>query len=258
MTSTSGEFGSNQVSTVLGLGFLIMSIAAILNWKITNYRITDGLLAATFLMQGLFTFSRGGVIGGGLGLLCFFYFLFYKSDHKFKIPSAVKKYALPALLLFTIAIYTTNELTKGTLLLRYQGETYGTMAGTRERDLTTVTSGRDVIFLSDLDLWFENPMLGTGAGSSKYIREEGQGRPAHIELSRLLAENGIPGVIIFFLLLFSGYSYLNEKNPLIKALKMGFFVLAIFTTFHSATRTFLTPLLLSLCSVNVISPLKNK
>jgi hypothetical protein len=254
LTTTSGEFGSNQVSTLLGFGFLLMSLASILNWKITGNRIGDGVVATAFLVQALFTFSRGGVIGGILGLLCFLYILLYKSERKFTMPVSVKKYALPALILFGFAVFLTNELTKGNLLLRYQGETYGTLSGTRERDMSTVTSGRDVIFFSDLELWGENPMFGSGAGTSKYLRSEGQGTAAHVELSRLLAENGVPGIFIFLLILYSGYSYLSEKDSLIKALKIAFFVLAVFTTFHSATRTFITPLLLSLCTINIDKP----
>ena len=170
--ATSGDFGSNQVSTVLGFGFLLLTLSWLLVWKISGSRITDGIIATIFLMQGLFTFSRGGMIGGGLALLVFMYYLYFQSSHKFSIPPSVKKYAIPSILIFIVAIIYTNNLTDGKLLLRYQGETQGTVTGTRERDLTTITSNRNLIFLSDMELWSEFPVFGSGAGTSKYMRTE--------------------------------------------------------------------------------------
>jgi len=254
LTATSGEFGSNQVSTVFGLGFLLMSMACVLDWKMLGSKIIDGLVAVAFLIQGLFTFSRGGMIGGGLALLLFLYFLIYKNQHASAIPKSVKRYSIPALIVFFLAINYANELTGGKLLFRYQGETEGTLRGSRDRDLNTLTSNRNLIFFSDIELWLENPVLGSGAGSSKYLRAEGQGTAAHIELSRLLAEQGLPGLIIFLLILYSGYNYFKETDSVLRAIKVSIFVLAIFTTFHSATRTFVTPILISLCAINVWSP----
>jgi O-antigen ligase len=253
-TSTSGEFGSNQVATVLGLGFFLTSIAWILNWKITSNKTFDSLLSLLFLLQGLFTFSRGGMIGGAIAFIFFLYFLILKSGNKIVIPVFIKRFSIPIVIIFIATIVYANNLTGGKLLLRYQGETEGTLLGSREKNINSMTSNRNIIFLSDLELWWENPFLGAGAGTSKYMRNEATGTAAHIELSRLLAEHGLPGLMIFILILYTGYTYLKEKDGFVKAFKISFFVLAIFTTFHSATRTFLTPLLLSLCAVNVKIP----
>ena len=92
---TSGEFGSNQVSTVLGLGFLIMSLSWILDWRITGSRLIDGIIACVFLIQGLFTFSRGGMVSAAASLLIFFYIFFIKGGFRTRIPVSVKRYALP-------------------------------------------------------------------------------------------------------------------------------------------------------------------
>ena len=249
---TSGEFGSNQVSTVLGLGFMLLSVAAIMSWKFTSTRTTDVFVACAFLVQGLFTFSRGGMVSAGLALLLFTYLIFFRSGYKARIPVSVKRYALPAFIVFIMAIFYANDITGGKLFLRYQGETEGTLLGSKEKNINTLTTNRNLIFLEDIGLWSEYPLLGTGAGASKYLREEGKGLAAHIELSRLLAEHGIPGLIIFILLLGIGYSLRKETDPVMRALKFSLYMLAIFTTFHSATRTFVSPLLLSLCSITFL------
>ncbi len=249
---TSGEFGSNQVSTVLGLGFMLMSISCIMNWKVTSSRVLDGLAACAFLIQGLFTFSRGGMMSAGIALILFTYYLFFRSGYKARIPLTVKRYALPAFIVFTLAIFYANNITGGKLFLRYQGETEGTLLGSKEKTINTFTTNRNLIFMEDLDLWSEHPVFGVGAGASKYMRDEGRGLTAHVELSRLLAEHGIPGLIIFILLIGFGFSIRKETDPVMRAIKLGLYFLALFTTFHSATRTFITPLLLSMCSVNYI------
>src|SRR5690606_22309276 len=71
INTTSGGFGSNQVSTVFGLGFMVMTVAAMSNLKLFKYRWLDIILALIFLIQGLLTFSRGAMIGGLLGIIVF-------------------------------------------------------------------------------------------------------------------------------------------------------------------------------------------
>ena len=163
----------------------------------------------------------------------------------------------PFFIIFIMAVVYANDLTGGKLFLRYQGETEGTMLGTKDKDLTTFTTNRNLVFVEDLKLWSEYPIMGAGAGASKYLRGEGRGIAAHIEFSRLLAEHGLPGLIIFLLIIATGYSYFKEKDPVVKSLKITLFCLAILTTFHSATRTFITPLLISLCSAVVLPAKKS-
>jgi len=250
--ATSGDFGSNQVSTVLGLGFFLISVSWVLRWKMSLFKLTDGIIALAFLIQGLFTFSRGGMVSGGISFLVFLFILFFNHSKKIIIPRSFKIYAIPVVCIFIGGIFYANHLTNGKLFLRYQGETYGTLSGTRDKDLETITSGRNLIVMSDIDLWKEFPLWGAGAGTSIYLRKEGTGLAAHVELSRLLAEQGIPGLVIFIVIVYLGYSYRHEKDLLIRSLKMAIFTLAIASTFHSATRTFITPILISMCTLNII------
>jgi hypothetical protein len=249
--STSGEFGSNQVSTVLGLGFMIYAMAYTMNWKFSGSRFADGFLALAFLVQGLLTFSRGGMIAAGIATLVFVFFILRSKLEHAHVVADVKRMALPLLGFIIAAVLYVNEKTQGNLFLRYQGETYGTLLGTREKDLATWTSNRTLVFFDDLELWKEYPVLGAGVGSSKHLRDDGAGIAAHVELSRLLAEHGIPGLAIFVLILMFGWSCRKEPDPLSKPIKMALFALAILTTFHSATRTFITPLLISMCALQI-------
>ena len=94
---TTGGFGSNQVSTVLGLGAFLFALGFILNYRISGNRLLDLILLAGFTVQGLLTFSRGGMVGAVIGLVVLVYFLIKmgnKELSKFKIPNP-KKYVIP-------------------------------------------------------------------------------------------------------------------------------------------------------------------
>jgi hypothetical protein len=253
---TTGGFGSNQVSTILGLGGLLSLIFIIFRWPLTGYRIADVALFFLFSFQGLLTFSRGGMIGMGLGILVLVYMLTKSGiivKSKYRIPDFAS-YLFPLIFIGTFAFQIADSITGGNLSLRYQGETYGTTVGAREKDLNVITTNRYNIFLEDVALFTEYGWLGVGVGASKYLREGevDEGTAAHVELSRLIAEHGIFGIGYFILLVLLYYLYIQPiRHPVHKALAAALFVLALYTTFHAATRTFVTPLLIGLSMLNV-------
>jgi hypothetical protein len=57
--------------------------------------------------------------------------------------------------------------------------------------------------MADLQIWFENPVLGVGPGGAYRVRQSlfGHHTAAHTEFSRLLAEHGILGFLAILLLL---------------------------------------------------------
>jgi hypothetical protein len=145
---TAGGFGSNQISTGLGLGMFLAFLFWLNKWKLTGYRILDGFLMFGFAFQGLLTFSRGGMVGGALGILVVFFFATTASKQqrkKLRLPS-VGKYAIPAIILSIFAFFIVNRITGGNLLLRYQGETQGTLDGHREKTINVITTNRYDIF----------------------------------------------------------------------------------------------------------------
>ena len=51
----------------------------------------------------------------------------------------------------------------------------------------------------------------------------------------------------------------NEKmDGVNKAIQLGFFILAIASSFHAATRTFITPLLIILSSIKIVDTSKKE
>lgn len=257
---TSGGGGSNQVSTILGLGMFISFIFLINKWNLTGYRITDFLLFFLFGFQGLLTFSRGGILGGVLGIMILVYFVIKTPKKKkaiFRLPHLGKAFLLSLFLIVT-TFQIADNITGGLLSLRYLGETAGTLAGTKEKSLNSITTGRLDIFLEDLELWDNSPVFGVGAGASSYLRDYSHFYLSHVEMSRLLSEHGILGAIYFALLLYVLLLILLKKQtPMEKGIMVAFFIIAFYTTFHAAMRTYLTPLFIGL-SLIYIKPTKIK
>jgi hypothetical protein len=249
-TSTTGGFGSNQISTVLGLGFFMMCYCYLMKERLTGYRIGDGLLAILFLIQGLITFSRGGMISAVLALIAFmivsgFIKLFFGKDRSYAMGSFL------ILVGVVMSVFYVNKLTDGNLFLRYSGETSGTLAGHRDRNLTTLTTGRDEIALEDWRLWKQAPFFGSGAGSSKHLREVRTGVAAHLEPTRLLAEQGLLGIFILIIAFYNIYMISRQTDRLTKAFKLALLVMAFSTMFHSSMRTYVIPVSLAVCMINV-------
>lgn len=250
---TTGGFGSNQVSTVFGLGMFLMFFLWYKRISVSGYRLFDGALLFLFVLQGLLSFSRGGMIGGALAILVFLFFEFRRREPEKRSKNRIGKYLIPSLFLVLSTIWIANDITDGKLLLRYQGETEGTLAGKKDKDLNSITTNRADIFGGDLLLFTENP-LGVGAGASKYLRVTENGVVSHIEFSRLLAEHGYLGLLFFVILTLIPFyvSGKRNKDPM-RGFMIALFFLAWYTTFHAATRNFVTPLLIGISLITVVN-----
>jgi hypothetical protein len=251
---TTGGFGSNQVSTVFGLGMFLMFYLWYNSVKFSGYRLVDGIILILFVLQGLLSFSRGGMIGGALAILIFLFFEMRQNRfQKSRKSSKIIKYLLPGIFLILSTIWIANDITDGLLLLRYQGETNSTLAGKADKDLNSITSNRANIFEGDLDIFFENN-LGVGVGASQYMRNVENGVASHVELSRLLAEHGFLGLLFFLLLTVIPLYHFGKRNTSnsSKGFLISLYFLAWYTTFHAATRNFVTPLLIGIALVSVV------
>jgi hypothetical protein len=247
---TAGGASTNQVSTIFGLGFFLVFYFWYKKITFSGYRYLDMLLGIVFFAQGLLTFSRGGII---VAILAIVFFIILDSG-KLKIKTIYLGIVVFILLIFTFN-YIDN-ITGGKLLLRYQGETEGTYNYGAEKDLKKMTSGRSMIFEEDLKLWSQFPILGCGVGVSRYIRGGTEDRKvsSHVELSRLLAEHGIFGLIYFISLLNLGIKlWKNSRIDSTKSIYFVLFLIGFLTTFHSAMRTFVTPLLIGLSVIGIQS-----
>jgi O-antigen ligase len=259
---TAGNFGSNQVSTVLGLGAFLSFLFWINDWPLFNKKIYTLILFGLFTVQGLLTFSRGGMIGALVGIIVLAY------AYSKVAPRVRKQFTTPRIsgviigggIALFVLFSAANAITGGVLELRYSGETNATLRGTREKDLNVLTTNRYDIFLADIKIWQQYFVLGAGVGGSEFLRSQagfdygGQAVAAHVELSRLLAEHGILGLFYFVILLVLGWRVFtnNRGNPKYTALLLALYAIALYTTFHAATRTFITPLLISLSTVKIV------
>jgi hypothetical protein len=251
---TAGGFGSNQVATVLGAGLFFTFLFWYLKKSVSSYRIIDTVLLLGFAVQGFLTFSRGGMIGGLVAIIILILFLSkdqLNPEKKNGVSPKFAKLLLPVLVLL-ISFSLADNLTGGLLTLRYQGESGGTLSGTKEKNLNTLTTGRFSIFQSDIDLWERYPLLGTGVGASSFLREGENRQIAHVEMSRLLAEHGVLG--LGYMLVFAAItaSHIRDfRKDNIKLIQTAILFLALFTTFHAATRTFISPLFVIFGFINV-------
>ncbi len=250
---TAGGFGTNQVSTALGLGAFAIFIFLWFRWELTGYRWLDIILFVVFIFRGLLTFSRGGMLGVALGIVTVL--LFGHGYNLAKTGSNPIKSIVMIMVLMLALILTFNyadRITKGQLSLRYKGETAATIRGTKQKDLNTFTSNRLEILKDDLKLWKNNPVLGVGVGASKRLRNSSKEYLSHIEISRLLAEHGILGLIYTIILLSLGFNlYRNRKYETFSVVLFALFIVAMFTTFHAAMRTYISPLLIGLSMLTV-------
>ena len=156
------------------------------------------------------------------------------------------------MVVLVLAIFAANVITDGKLFLRYQGETPGTLGGTKEKTLNNLTTDRLAVMQGDIALFAENIVLGVGAGGSKYLRPYRPGLVAHSETTRLLADHGILGVFYILCIIYlviHVYKSPNERQY--KALLIAFILIGWYTTFHAATRTYITPLLIGLSVIYI-------
>ena len=85
-----------------------------------------------------------------------------------------------------------------------------------------------------------------------YLRDDTRRVAPHLELSRLLSEHGLLGAFYFLILCGLGVKLFKKANYTSSdAILFAIFVLALFTTFHSAMRTYISPLLIGLSMLTV-------
>lgn len=225
----SGGFGPNQVSTILGVGAFIIVAHFLAKKKFSGYLLFDLLLLTYIFYRNLLTFSRGGFITAILAILFFGCFFIYGRNDRIK--SLVKYLSIGVFLMSAIWLYTT-DVTEGMIENRY------TNKNARGQVKQDVTTGRADIFSSELNGLFENPIFGMGVGSGKFRRldETGLIIASHNEVSRLLGEHGMLGIIILLILFLTPIGNAIKQPAYAKAFLGAFFIFWFLTINHSAMR----------------------
>jgi hypothetical protein len=243
---TTAGAATNQVATYLGVGLILAAFSLKENLNFSLSKLFDIIFFGLFLFQGVITFSRGGMIVSiiAVGIIFFYNSSAITKIKKFKHTKILYLFILLGIV--SILSIGLNRYTKGKLFARYSGETEGTFRGTQEKTLSKITSGRNDLLEDDLIVWLNNPLFGVGIGASMYERAKfGTGMAPHLEMSRLLSEHGLLGLIHFLITMHLGVtSYRNRHKTGI--LPFVFFIISFLTGFHSAMRTFVTPFFMGL------------
>jgi O-antigen ligase len=223
--------GANQTSSVLGLGLTAIWLL-LLFWKHKRGEIFWLIaLGGWFLIQALLTFSRGGVFTAALAGLIATVHIF---SHSKKMVRNIFLGVIVIAVFSYIVLPQLDRLTGGSLSQRFSD---------------TDPTGRDIIVMTDLEAFLENPLWGVGPGNMpSYRTGQGEGfMAAHTEYSRMLAEHGILGafaLILLGLMCWDNY-WRSEKVPATRAIKCALIAWALLYMVHSATRLVVPAFLLS-------------
>ena len=228
--NTSGGFGPNQVSTMIGVGTFIIAIFIILRVQLSKYLFLDIIFLAYFTYRGLLTFSRGGMLTAGVALAAFIGCIVLHKRLTFK---KLFLYTSVSFALFMgVWLYTTN-ITGGLIFNRYAGKN---AKGVQKKD---ASAGRGAIFERQLESFYESPFFGIGVGNGKYKRIESNIKvtaAAHNEISRLFEEQGVLGIIALLILLFKPLVNIYFGTMYQRSFLISFYVFWFLTINHSAMR----------------------
>ncbi|MBF7090604.1 O-antigen ligase family protein [Flavobacterium sp. ALJ2] len=244
---TSGGFGPNQVSTVLGLGMFVFFTQLILFSKSKKMLILNGILLLVISYRAIVTFSRGGVITGVVMIAILLLLLYLHSSREIKGKLAMV-FVITAVMGVGIWTYTSMQ-TAGLIEKRYANQD---AAGRVKKDRL---GGREVIIEFELKTFLDNPILGVGAGLGKEYRKKvfGVDVASHNEITRMISEHGVLGIVgllILFIMPFVMY-YNNRSNLYF----LSFYAFWLLTINHAAMRTAAPAFVYALTLITII---KNK
>lgn len=243
---TSGGFGPNQVSTILGLGAFVFFVQLLLNSKSKLLQLINAGFVLIFAFRGIVTFSRGGILTALMMIVLFLIVLYFQANIKTK-----SKIGLIIILSFLagLGVWGYSSLqTNGLINKRYANQ------DARGREKKSQLTGRETLIATEMQMFWDNPILGVGVGRNKEIREKETGiiSASHNEITRMLAEHGSLGLIDLMILLFTPVFLFMMNRQNIFAL--SFLAFWLLTINHAAMRLAAPAFVyaLSLLKVNTI------
>lgn len=242
-TIFSGNYGPNQVATILGLGLFIFFTRLIFKSQSLFYLFINLFLTIYLGYRGLLTFSRGGMLTALV--IIFFFILILVLDLK-----SYEKYHLkPKLIFCTLAFFSILLLTafesKGVIIKRYANE------DTRGFAQDEPKCSRKKLIIREFHKFIENPVFGIGVGKGKQEskKELGKEVSTHCEITRMLSEHGIFGCIAILILIITPLFlfYENSKNIYF----FSFYLFWLLTISHSGMRLAAPSFLYALSLLNI-------
>lgn len=226
MFQTSGGFGPNQISMILGLGvFVVWVLLTSFSDQPPALRLILVLFGLWLIAQGLLTFSRGGMLSAAIAIVVY-------SAHLLPQPQQRVRFFYASVIIisafFLVLWPRLDDFTAGALQLRYQ-------------DLNP--TGRDTILKTELAVFTSNPLFGVGPGGGLSARHAA----AHTEYTRALAEHGVPGIISLALLgMMLARAYLRPANMIFRGVRGGAAIWGLTTMMHAAMRIAAMPFMMAL------------
>lgn len=181
---TSGGFGPNQVSAMLGLGGGLL-VLLFLTGRQPLGRLAALLLGLVLFAQSVLTFSRGG---------------FYNAIFMVALALVHFLRSPRGRMIAITALFTTGVLGGYFIFPRLNSFTGG-MLEQRFSDYDLAVRGQ--LIQADLALWAGNPLFGVGPGlsTSGAAAFVGFEVAPHTEYTRLLAEHGTAGLLALLIML---------------------------------------------------------
>ncbi|MBX2828659.1 MAG: O-antigen ligase family protein [Flavobacteriaceae bacterium] len=244
---TSGGFGPNQVATILGFGMFIL-FTRLLQFRSLLLNIVDIGLLALVSYRAIVTFSRGGVLTAALCALAFLavYYWYARGNTRMVLVPKIGIIVVALLLAWGYSSISTG----GLIDKRYANQD---AAGREKQDVTT---GRIDLLNAELEAFYTYPLTGIGVGKIKEYRLETTGRESatHNEVSRILSEHGMFGLMALIILLF---------KPLLRRFKdrsnlflYSFVIFWFLTINHSSMRLVAPAFIYGLALLTIISEKK--
>jgi hypothetical protein len=178
---TSGGFGPNQVSAILGLGALLaFFVSQDCESRVAKWTLLGAI--PVLVGQSMLTFSRTGFyLALASGTVAAAYLLKQRGQR----VTVLFATSLAVMLTWFVILPRLDTFTGGNLSARFQ-----------DTDL----SGRESLFWQEVEIWLTHPLVGVGPGMSASFHVDYLTR-SHTEFSRLLAEHGMLGILAIVLLL---------------------------------------------------------
>ena len=153
---------------------------------------------------------------------------------------------ITGLFFISIGIWTYASLqTSGLIDKRYNNQN---VSGTEKDD---ISSGRTELFFYEYQAFKENPIFGIGVGKVKEYRFARTGIIAstHNELSRIMAEHGVFGIVGMLLLMV--VPFVVRLSCRSNVYFYSFFFIWFLTINHSATRISAPSFIYALCLIDI-------
>jgi O-Antigen ligase len=216
---SSGNFGPNQVSTVIGFGAVLTGF--LIAWaQPTFLKVLSGGMLVWFVSEAGLTFSRGGLLNVAVGLALAGPLLVLDRQRRVRFLGVL----LAGIgIVVLVVIPSAQHFTDGQF-----GERYTTFNTTLRRDIAA----------ADLKLFADNPVLGVGVGEAPAQRDLEEPLATHTEYTRLLSEHGVLGLLALgTLVAMAVRSFRRQHGHLYRAWAIALVGWSMASMAHTATRS---------------------